>query len=78
VNMTIDGQTYAVTVDQDKTGGEFKAGYHYLITLEYTGSEVTFTPGNGDGNGSTGSGSGMEIIPWAPGGNIGVKSISNN
>lgn len=67
VNMNIDGQSYQVTVPQM----DYVAGNHYLITLVYKGSQVELAPDTGTQGGS------MEIIPWASGGNIGVKSLSN-
>lgn len=68
VNMTIDGQQYALVIPSYA----YKAGYHYLITLIYKGSEVSFKPGDGSTGGS------MEIIPWKPGGSIDVKSLNTN
>ena len=63
VEMTVDGQSYTVTLDPYT----FKAGYHYVVNLEYTGTQINFVSGTGA------AGSGMEITPWSSAGNINVK-----
>lgn len=65
INLTIDGQSYLVTIP----AYTYRAGYHYLITLEYTGSQIIFPDGSGATDGK------MKIIPWTSGGSIGVKGL---
>ena len=66
--LTIDGQSYTVTLDPFT----FKAGYHYVVNLEYTGTQVVFP------NASGATGTKMEITPWTSAGSIGTKNIINN
>lgn len=65
INLTIDGQKYLVIIPNY----DYQAGYHYLITLEYTGTQISFPDGTGTPGGK------MEIIPWTSGGSIDVKGL---
>ena len=68
VDLTIDGQSYTVTLDPVN----FQAGYHYVVNLEYTGTEIKFPDATGA------PGSKLEIVPWTSAGAIGVKSMIDN
>lgn len=61
--LAIDGQNYTVTLDPYT----FKAGYHYVVNLEYTGTQVLFPSATGA------TGTKMEITPWSSAGTIGTK-----
>ena len=66
VDLTIDGQDYTVTLDPVN----FEAGYHYVVNLEYTGTEIKFPDASGA------PGTKLEIVPWSSAGSIGVKSLN--
>lgn len=68
VQISVDGQSYTVSLDPYT----FKAGYHYVVNLEYTGTQIQFPAATG------GTGTKMEIKPWTSAGSIGTKNIINH